>query len=186
MKQKEKLFVGATSLIALAIPAVVHIAAAQPERHFVPSGSMEPTLSFESRIRVQRDAFQNIAQVRRGDIIVHMRWDKLTRKSVESIKRAVGLPGDKVRLAGPNIWVNGRPLPHVLLRRAGKITVYQETNGTATYSVQYGANVAPAPAFSTIVPQGQLFCLGDNRDNANDSRSIGPVPFKSVVGKKVP
>jgi signal peptidase I len=186
MKKKDKMFIAATGIIALAIPAVVYIAAAQPKRYYIPSGSMEPTLHLKSTIRVQNNPFQNISQVQRGDIIVHTRLDKRTGKPAESIKRVVGLPGDKVQLSGTNIWVNGRKLSHVLVRRAGKVTEYQETNGKASYRVQYGDNVVLAPAFSTTVSEGHLLCLGDNRDNANDSRYSGLVPFKSIIGKRVP
>lgn len=184
MKKRNKVFIAVTSLVALAIPAIVGVAAAQPKTYFIPSASMKPTLPLNSHILVQRGAFRSIAQVRRGDIIVYNVLDKATRKPMESTKRVVGLPSDKVQLSGANIWINGRRLSHVLVRRIGKIAEYQETNDQATYHVQYGDYVVPAPAFSGVVPKGHLFCLGDNRDNALDSRYIGAVPFEVVIGKK--
>lgn len=185
MRKKDKVFIGVTSLITLTIPAVIAVAAAQPKTYFIPSRSMEPTLPLNSHILVQRGAFHSIAQVQRGDIVVYNVLDKRTRKPIESVKRVVGLPGDKVQLSGANIWINGRKLSHVLARRIGKVAQYRETNGTAAYHVQYGDYVVPAPAFSGVVPAGQLFCLGDNRDNALDSRYVGAVPFAVVIGKKV-
>lgn len=185
MKQK-KVFVAAAGVAALAIPAIVAFGAAQPKPYFIPSGSMEPTIRLKTTIRVQKNPFQDISQVRRGDIIIHSRFDKATGTTDDSIKRVVGLPGDKVKLSGTNVWLNGRQLPHVLLRRIGKVAVYQEKNGKASYRVQYGDNFEPAPAFSATVSQGHLLCLGDNRDNSYDSRSTGLVPFPSVIGKKVP
>ena len=161
-------------------------AGAALKTYFIPSGSMEPTLLLGSRIPFQLKAYKNIAQVQRGDIVAYTRTDRATGEAVEFFKRVVGLPGDKVQLSGTRISLNGQTLSHVLLRRKGKVTVYQETNGKTSYAVQYGDNVIPAPAFSTVVPADQLLCLGDNRDNSYDSRYTGAVPFATIIGKKMP
>lgn len=186
MKKQEKILVAAIAAMAVAIPALVAVSVAQPKAYYVPSGSMEPTLHLAATIRVRQNFYQNIAQVQRGDIVVYAFRDKATGSITESIKRVVGLPSDKVRLSGTQIWINGRQLSHALKSRAGKVAVFQETNGKASYSVQYGDNKVLARAFSATVPPGHLLCLGDNRDNANDSRYTGAVPFKSVIGKKMP
>lgn len=183
-------------------------AGAASKTYFIPSGSMEPTLPLGSRIPFQLNAYKNIAQVQRGDIIAYTRMDQATGKAVPFFKRVVGLPGDKVQLSGTRISLNGHTLSHGLLRlvsmrdasdpdrrhtlshgllrRRGKVAVYQEINAKASYAVQYGDNVDQAPAFSTVVPADQLLCLGDNRDNAYDSRYTGAVPFATIIGKKVP
>lgn len=185
MTHKDKRFIVAAGILAMALPGIVRVVAAQPRNYFMPSGSMEPTIPLASRIRVQRAPFQSIARVRRGDIIVLNRLDKGSGTTIEAVKRVVGLPGDRVQLSGTSIWLNGRKLPHTLLRRAGKVSVWGETVGKTTYRVQYGDNVAPSPAFSGTVPANTLFCLGDNRDNSNDSRYTGAVPFATIIGKKV-
>lgn len=186
MKKKDKLFLAATALIALAIPAAMQVSALQPKNYFIASGSMEPTLPVNSHIRIAPDAFQNIGQIRRGDIIVYSRPDKSTGKSMEVVNRVVGLPGDKVQLNGTKILLDGKSLAHVLVRKSGKIAVFRETIGNASYEVEYGDNSAPSPAFATTVSAGQLFCLGDNRDNSYDSRYTGAVPFASVIARRVP
>ena len=158
----------------------------QDRLFWIASGSMEPTLSLSSIVRVQKHPFESITEAQRGDIIVYTRKDEATGKVVEPIKRIVGLPGDRVKLSGTSVWVNGHQLPHAMFRRAGKIGIYQEKNGGAVYFVQYGDNRIPAPAFSTTVLPGHLLCLGDNRDNSFDSRYTGLVPMNSVIGKMVP
>lgn len=194
MKTKEKMLIAASAVIALTIPALVSLVVAQPKRYSIPSGSMKPTLAIGSTIKVQRRAYANLAAVQRGDIIVYARRDPATGTTIETVQRVVGLPNDKVKISGTALFINGRALPHALLRRAGRVAVYRESNGAAKYSVQYGDNVplpaaedmAPTPPFSVTVPAGRLFCLGDNRDNSYDSRFSGAVPFASVVGKRVP
>jgi signal peptidase I len=36
-----------------------------------------------------------------------------------------------------------------------------------------------------IVPEGQVYVLGDNKDHSEDSRKFGPVPMKEIIGKVV-
>ncbi len=186
MKKPEKRWIVLAAVIALAIPAVVSIRAALPKPYYIAGGSMEPTLATHSRILVQRRAFADIAEVKRGDIIVHTSVDKSTGSRSDFVRRVVALPNDKVRLSGTAFSINGRALPHTLVRRVGKVAVYEETNGGAKYLVQYGDGSGSAPPFSTTVPAGRVFCLGDNRDNSYDNRYTGAVPFEAVVGKRVP
>lgn len=195
IKPKDK-WIAATVLIALSIPAMVAVGKAQPRRYYIPSGSMEPTLKVQSTIRVKQNPFAKIDDVQRGDVIVFTVKDKATGSQMQHLQRVIALPGDKVTvsgtMAGTMVKINGNKLPHLLLKRVGKVAIYRETNGKSSYQVQYGDNspslpgMIPPPDFSTLVPAGQLFCLGDNRDNSYDSRYIGSIPFASIVGKQVP
>lgn len=185
MKAELKSFFALTAVTALIVPAAIALAAA-PKLFYVAGGSMEPTLKVSERVRIQKNAYKNIHEVRRGNIIVYSRVVKASGRRIEAVQRVIGLPGDKVRLSGTRISINGRELPHTLLRRAGKVSIYRETNGKAVYAVKYGDNGAPAPEYSTVVKRGHLLCIGDNRDNASDSRDNGAVPFTSVIAKLVP
>ena len=182
--QNKKTLIVSSGFVALMLTAAVGIANTRTRSVYVPSGSMLPNLTVGSTVPVKLNAYQKISDVQRGDIIVHTRTDRGRR--VDSLKRVVGLPGDVIVAIGTTLKINGRALPHKLVRKVGKVSVYTETNGAASYAVQYGDNTAPAPAFRGVVPAGQLFCLGDNRDNAYDSRYLGGVFFGEVIGKKVP
>jgi signal peptidase I len=59
---------------------------------------------------------------------------------------------------------------------------YEERFGDASYSVteQPGAE---GPDVELVIPQGEYFLLGDNRDNARDSRYIGTVPRERILGR---
>jgi signal peptidase I len=102
------------------------------------------------------------------------------------IWRVVGLPGETVEVDGDRLLLNGKEVSREKIRSEGELDIYRELCDGATYDVAYGPTLPPAiPTSVTVtVPRDSLFVLGDNRHNAVDSRSFGPVPFASVVGKK--
>ena len=119
--------------------------------------SMIPTLKDGEFVLVSKVNYR-FGSVERGDIIVfHFPMDP----QQELIKRVIGLPGYKVRVQNGSVSVNGQVL-----------------------SEPY---IAAAPAYSGewLVPEGQLFVLGDNRNDSSDSHSWGFLPFEKVVGKAV-
>lgn len=162
------------------------------ESFYIPSASMENTLKINDRILVSVLP-QNISPVSRGDIIVFTDpggWmgkdstpevDPFTKLITFSshnnenslVKRVIGLPGDHVTCcnAEGQISINGKAIvePYVLL-----------PPGKTRVSDVY---------FDVIVPEGQLFVLGDNRYNSKDSRYNpeaeygGFVPYSKVLGK---
>lgn len=93
---------------------------------------------------------------RRGDVVVFRFPDNPSRNF---IKRVIGVPGDSVEIRAGIVYVNGQPLPDSF------------TENRARY--RYG------PA---VVPEGQYFVLGDNRNNSYDSHVWGMVPAENIIG----
>jgi len=93
---------------------------------------------------------------RRGDVVVFRFPDDPSRNF---IKRIIGVPGDRVEIHEGTVYVNGEALPDSF------------TENPARYA--YG------PA---VVPEGQYFVLGDNRNNSYDSHVWGMVPAKNIIG----
>ncbi len=182
--QTKKAILVSGSVAGLVLTTTFLLANAQTRTYYIPSGSMLPNIRVGTSIQIKVNSYQTISTVNRGDIIVSTRTDH--GRLVDSFRRVIGLPGDKIAMNGTNLKINGRAVPHKLASKTGKVSVYTETNGTVQYQVQYGDNFSPAAPFSGVVPAGKLFCLGDNRDNAYDSRYAGSVPFNTVIGKKVP
>jgi signal peptidase I len=119
--------------------------------------SMIPTLEDGEFVLVSKINYQ-FGDVERGDIVVfHFPMDP----EQELIKRVMGLPGDTIVVQNGQVSINGQVLNEPY--------------------------IAAAPAYSGewTVPDGQLFVLGDNRNDSSDSHSWGYLPLEKVVGKAV-
>ena len=123
----------------------------------VDGASMEPTLVSGEYVVVSRLSYR-LGSPHRGDIIVfHFPRDP----KEEYIKRVIGLPGDEVEVRNGTVYINGQPLDENYLK--------VKTNYIGSW----------------VIPEGQLFVLGDNRNNSSDSHDWGTVPMDYVVGKAV-
>jgi len=119
--------------------------------------SMEPTMHNGEFVLVNRLAYK-LGAPKLGDVIVfHFPIDP----EQEYIKRVIGLPGDHILIADEKVVVNDWVLDEPY--------------------------IAAPPNYQGdwIVPEEQIFVLGDNRNNSSDSHSWGPVPMANVVGKAV-
>lgn len=96
----------------------------------------------------------------RGDIVVVTKENPLHENL---IKRVIGVGGDHVRVQNGTVTVNGKQLSEPYVKE----------------STWFGNNV------DLVVPEGQVFLMGDNRNNSEDSRAIGPVDSEHVMGKVV-
>ena len=176
----------------------------------IPSSSMEPTLRIGDFILVNKfdygikdPVFQNTlikrGEPQRGDVIVFKAPES---PSTDYIKRVVGTPGDcetkefSYTLPQPNEnfrFILGRD--HSGKVQYGPAPLETIETGDVTHAIHW----YPQPinegyrykAFSKqenyvtewVVPEGQYFVMGDNRNNSEDSRFWGFVPSQNIVGK---
>lgn len=152
----------------------------------IPSGSMNPTLL--SGDHVFLDKIDRAPD--RGDVIV---YELPTDRSKEYVKRVIGLPGDVIETRGDTLSVNGEEQPHVFVEDTKvhqadcqliPARISEETLGGArTYRIldlpHHESEVLDG---RWTVPEGELFVMGDNRDNSMDSRSGHTVPLDHVRG----
>jgi signal peptidase I len=98
------------------------------------------------------------------------------------VKRIIGLPGDEIEMTGTDLKVNGESLvksgPST---KDGRLVVEEAAESGETYDV-YWQLESPGSKLSLTVPNGQVFVLGDNRDESHDSRKFGTVPLVDVIG----
>ncbi len=119
--------------------------------------SMRPTLQDGEYILVNKLAYKT-GQPHRGDIVVFI---FPVNPQEDLIKRVIGLPGETVSIHDGTVKVNG-----------------------VTLSEPY---IASPPAYNGdwTVAEGQLFVLGDNRNDSRDSHQWGLLPIENVIGKSV-
>lgn len=127
--------------------------------------SMEPGLSDNERIFINKFTYRlNLGEIRRGDTVVFW-YPRDTSKSY--IKRVIGLPGDRIRIADGQVYVNGAPL--------NEEYVAERFRDVSTWSG--GEEIT--------VPPNDYFVLGDHRNSSSDSRAWGYVPRENIYGKAV-
>ncbi len=143
----------------------------------IPSGSMERTLLVGDHIMVDKAAYAPhrgpwrfllpYREVSPGDVVVFRSPEEPGK---DLIKRAIGLPGDTIRLTGDRLYRNGEPVgePYAIYRTVARAE----------------ESAAPPDAWGpATIPRGTFLALGDNRDDSRDSRTWGPVPFGHVKGR---
>ena len=175
-------------LIVIAFVIALVIKTFLLQAFYIPSASMEPTLREGDRVLVEKLSYR-WGEPQPGDVVVFERdlaqviapppedeedqpvWVDIqnafrslfgfpTGTAQDFIKRVVGVAGDTVEGRDDRVYVNGKPLEEDYL-----------PEGTIV------ADFSPV-----TVPEGQIFVMGDNRNNSDDSRNFGPVPVDTVVG----
>ena len=165
------------------------------QAYVIPTSSMENTILIGDHVFVDKLAYSPAGsversllpyrEVQRGDIIV-FRYPLDLDESY--VKRAIGLPGDRLRIENKQVILNGRVLrePYVI-HKTNFIDPYRDNFPSAPNS-QLPARALEMLARHVsdgeiIVPPGRYFALGDNRDQSSDSRYWGFVPRENIIGK---
>ena len=173
----------------------------------VPSGSMEPTLQvgdyfFASKyaygygrysapfglLPIDDRVLGSLPQ--RGDVVV---FRPRTDPETDYVKRIVGLPGDRIQMIDGRLYIN-----HVAVKledlgdystdeiRSARLQRETLPEGVSYLVIDYTAASIGDDTSEIVVPVGEYFMLGDNRDNSADSRfAMGTVPYGNLVGKAV-
>jgi signal peptidase I len=163
----------------------------------VPTGSMKPTIQEGDRVVVNKLAYDlkvpftmfalaKWADPKRGDIVVLFSpWD-----GVRLVKRVIAVPGDLVELRNEQLFVNGQPAKWTPVgpvddAEQGPSVILKETIAGITHAIML---MPDRPSEKSTfgpkrVPPGYYFVMGDNRDNSNDSRFIGVIERRRIVGK---
>lgn len=153
------------------------------KKYIIPQNGMYPTLPAKTSFWAKRRPFFYVSNIRRGDIVVF--YQKKNDEVYNFVWRVIGLPGDHVEIRGTDILINGKMLLHEKKEETYDQIIFRELNGNAEYLVAYDKFPKSASRADLVVtvPAGALFLLGDNRDNAYDSRFIGVVDFKYIIAK---
>jgi signal peptidase I len=171
-------------LVALAVLLAVVFKTFLVAAFYIPSGSMETTLNISDRVLVEKVSYR-FGEVEHGDVVVFVHEEAsldpegpsnpvtgffsslgqaigvVPPSDRDFIKRVVGLPGDTINCRGGQLFRNGQRVDEPYLDQ-----------GTTTDGCK-----------QTRVAAGELFVMGDNRANSQDSRSFGPIQESDVVGR---
>lgn len=150
----------------------------------IPSGSMEKNLLIGDHILVNKfiygptlspweETLLPIRKVKHGDVVVFKFPQDPTR---DFIKRCMGLPGDTVKMIDKDLFINGEKM------HDESFTWYADSEDDPG-NVFFRARRVRDNFGPKTVPLGTYFCMGDNRDNSNDSRYWGTVPESYLKGR---
>ncbi len=145
---------------------------------------MEDTVLLGDRIFVR---LSSKPTPQRGDIIA-FRYPP--DHSQTYLKRVIGIPGDRIRLAAKTVYRNGVPLkePHAI-HKDDYLEPYRDNFPGEPNPVvlQCGLDMLARNVVNgeVLVPDGKYFVLGDNRDRSLDSRYFGFVPSADIIGRPV-
>jgi len=160
----------------------------------IPSGSMMPTLlegdfifvkkfAYGLRLPVTETKVIETGDPKRGDVIV---FRLPSDPSINYIKRVIGLPGDRVVYERQRLTINGEVID---LKRAADASfpgpVYVEDLDGRVHEILVANEQFSTRDGTYRVPDGHFFVMGDNRDRSRDSRFIGAIHEKYLVGEAV-
>jgi signal peptidase I len=148
-------------LVILAVAFVLVFGFVRPfvlEAFRIPSESMVPTLEVGDRVFVNKFIYR-FTEPEKGDVVV---FESVNGGEEDLIKRIVGVAGDEVEVRNGTLLVNGEDREEPYLNR----------------SLPFNGSYGPS-----VVPEGHVFVMGDNRANSADSRVFGPLPIENIEGE---
>jgi signal peptidase I len=178
IKKKKSVVREYAEAIAIAILLALFIRTFVVQAFKIPSGSMLPTLLIGDHLLVNKFIYGirvpfsgkvlvPLKDPKSGDIIV-FKFPK--DRSIDYIKRVVGVPGDKIEVKNKKVYRNDK--------------LAEDPFAHFTSTTILPGSVSPKDNFGPItVPEGKYFVMGDNRDNSSDSRFWGFVETNDVLGK---
>jgi signal peptidase I len=169
-----------SALAGIFIALIISAFLFQPTK--VVGSSMDPTLEDSYRIFISKLPRITNYNPEYGDIVIidsrvdrprHWKDDILDSPLIKFfssgeddhyiwVKRVIGKPGDVLEYHEGKVWRNGKKLEEPYVKE----------------EMQF-------PFERTVVPKDTIYVMGDNRNCSKDSRVIGPIPIKNVLGTKI-
>lgn len=153
----------ARDVVEVVVPAVILFLIIRTfflESRFVPSPSMVPTIQVQDRFLLNKTAYW-FKSPQRYQVVIFKPPARAGSKD-DFVKRIIGLPGETIKIHNGVVYINDQPLPEPYIT----------------------PDRAPISEFGPyIIPDGNVFVMGDNRNNSQDSRFWGPLPLENIKGE---
>lgn len=161
----------------------------------IPTPSMEDTLLVGDHLLVDKLTYAPPGAIskyvlpyqepRHGDIIV-FRYPRDI--STNYVKRAIGLPGDRIKIVNKRVYRNDSPLVEPYVYYKNPYPDYYRDNFPSDPNLSLNDSARDmlqnhVVNGEVVVPPDCYFAMGDNRDNSSDSRYWGFVPRANIIGK---
>jgi signal peptidase I len=157
-------------VVVVAVGAALLIRVFLFQQYYIDGPSMEATLQPSDRVLVNKLSYR-LHDVNRGDVVV---FDRVTSpdKHDDLIKRVIALPGERLEVRSCVIYIDGVRLEEPYLS--------DELLSQPDPESQCGVHTDLIP---TVVPEGMVFVMGDNRPQSFDSRDFGPIDIDKIRGR---
>lgn len=173
------------------------------EPFHIPSESMLPTLHIEDYLFADKSAYGytryslpfNLpiitdrilrTPIQRGDIVI---FDLPKNPDINYIKRIIGLPNETIQIKNGIVYIDGKELLQTLIssgsvNQKNIVTLKETLPEGQTHLILSEAESTPTDNTAPVkIPEGHYFVMGDNRDHSQDSRVIGTIEEKFIIGK---
>lgn len=170
----------------------------QPYR--VPTGSLEPTVmpgdfilvnqyDYGFKMPIWNKKLFSVGEPKVGQIAL---FYYPVNHAYTFVKRVVGVPGDHVSYINKTLYINGKKQPQKYLGEVTRVNdfgqivtykKYQENLMGVKHDIFTRPDVPATNFYNVVVPKGDYFMMGDNRDESDDSRYWGLVPEKNFIGR---
>ena len=186
---------GAIAEWSITILLLLFLTTTLVQAYVIPTGSMEDTLLIGDHLLVDKLAFAPAgpvskyllpySPVKRGDIIVFRYPVDI---SMTFVKRAIGIPGDHIRVVNKEVYRNGSKLVEPYkVNKTDYIDTYRDNfpGEPNAFVDQRAIDMLQNHTVNgeVVVPPDTVFAMGDNRDSSLDSRYWGFVPRENIIGK---
>ena len=189
-------------LILFVVLVFIPLRSSFADWNWVPSGSMNPSilegdlvyvdkLAYDLRFPLTLHRLKQWADPERGDIVVLFS----PKNNIRLVKRVIGLPGDEIEMKNNILFINGEQLNYSKLPlettkdlspelRSQSLFAQEDLMGKKHAVMSIPSVVTNKRSFAKLmVPEGQYFIMGDNRDTSEDSRFFGFADRKLIIGK---
>lgn len=148
--------------------------------------SMDPTLADKEQLVVLKQT-----KINRFDIVVANEEEGGQKKKI--VKRVIGTPGDVIKYKNDTLTINNKKTEEPYLKEYTKLFKKDKLQEKYSYnplfqdlaqsSTAFTTDSNGSSEFTTVVPKGHYYLVGDDRIVSKDSRAVGPFKKSTIVGE---